>query len=197
MGSREIQVTGRLSITVPAGAMPALAEMLRVATEHRGVLRATVLSLVFPGDPAMQSRWDEFVAAAGVELALDFDPLLGELDAQDRQVIAEYVSTRSGDVYLDVFGAQDRLQRLVRAVGGQNTQQTALALRKLSFIRGVYRDQLWHEGWGLNLTLLHQLLTEPDNSGIVAAIHRIPDMHDTRVQYLRNFVVACKQRGVI
>lgn len=197
MGSTEIQVSGRLVVTVPTGVGPSLTEMLRDAAEHRGELQVATVAIVFPGDATMQRRWDDFVSSTGAQLEVLFDPMLGELDAQDRQVIAEHVSTYGGDVYFDVFGAQDRLQRLVRAIGGQNTRQTAIALRKLSFIRSVYRNRLWRVNLGLNLTLLHELLTAPDNSSIVAAIKKISDMNDTRVQYLRDFVVACKQRGVI
>ena len=100
-----------------------------------------------------------------------------------------------------------RLQRLVQAVYGRSlpadapntlVPQTSIALRKLSFVKsGLYREQLWHERWGLNLTLLYELLSAPDNSGIMSAITRISDMGALRAQYLRDFAIACKQRGVV
>lgn len=199
MGSKEVQFHGTLVITVPQGEDAALEDMLRLAAEHGAVLQATVLRLAFSGNPEMQRRWFAFVQDAEVEFELHFDPILGNLSGQDRQVIDEFVYTRGGAVFLDVRRAntRNRLQRLVRAVTSEDVQQTALALRKLVGIKGFYAEQLWLGDRVLNLTRLYELLTAADNSGIRAAIKKISDMSDTRVEYLRAFAVACKQRGVI
>ena len=199
MGSTEKQVHGKLIITVSQGTERALEEMLRQAAERGARLETSGLTLTFPGDPAMQMLWRQFMAEHGVRFDIEFDPILGELGEQDRQVIDEFVSMRAGGVYLDVKRAnnRNRLQRLVRAVTSEDVKQTALALRKLIGLRGTYAEQLWVGDRILNLTRLYELLTAADNSGIVAQIKRISDMSDTRVEYLRAFVVACKQRGVI
>ncbi|HEY2003924.1 MAG TPA: hypothetical protein VGH44_02305 [Candidatus Saccharimonadia bacterium] len=196
MGSTQIQVTGILNISVHEGADPTMEEMLRAAAEHQAILTAPILALLFPDNPEMQERWDQYVATAGLRMRLDFDRMLGELEAQDRQVIAEYVTTHEDKVYLEVKRA-DRLQRLIRAVTNRNVQQTSVALRKLAFIGEPYQSQLWDNERGLNLTLLYDLLTEPDNSLILAAIYRIHDMGELRAQCLRHFVIACRQRGVV
>lgn len=199
MGSTKIEVHATLDISVPPNVEQALVEMLREAARHQAVLEASGLTLVFPDDPGMQLLWDGFVSESKVRLRLKFDPIMGELSELDRHVVEEFVSTFRDDVYLDVRRAHsnDQLKRLVRAITSDHVKQTGLALRKLTFIKGRYQEQLWSGERGLNLSLLYQLLTASDNQSIVAAIKRISDMSDLRVLYLRNFVVACKQRGVI